>query len=112
MQMIVVKVQCRHLSLYQLLCSIVREGRVAFRWLSDPINSQGVNKQLTAAKAAMGGGRKGRRGTVFLTRCPPFVAAWVAGKAALGGGEELERSDDDDAEKLRMLPLYAHFRNG
>ena len=56
----------------------------------------------------MGGGR----GTVFLTRCPPFVAAWVAGKAALGGGEELERSDDDDAEKLRMLPLYAHFRNG
>ena len=77
------KLLCRHLLVYQLLCSIVREGRVAFRWLSDPINSQGVNKQLTAAEAAMGGGR----GTVFLTRCPPFVAAWVAGKAALGGEE-------------------------
>ena len=37
-------------------------------WLSDPINSQGVNKQLTAAAAAMGEGEENRFSDPFV-RC-------------------------------------------
>ena len=76
-------------------------GPALVGWLSDPINSQGVNKQLTAAMGKRGNGRRGRegeRGNRFSVPLP-LVAAWLGSRgkrrAALGVRREgaLERNE-------------------
>ena len=66
-----------------------RSTSLAVGRLSDPINSQGVNKQLTASGGGEGDGRgregakegrrEGRKGgrTVFLTRCLSLPHGWA-----------------------------------
>ena len=72
-----------------------RSERVAVGWLSDPINSQGVNKQLTAAMGERGrkeGGKEGERGNRFSVPLP-LVAAWLGSREKRRAALEVRRKE-------------------
>ena len=84
-----------------------RSERVAVGWLSDPINSQGVNKQLTAAMGERG---KEGEGTVFLFRCLWLPHGWAGSRGKRRAALGVRRKERQSA--MRSVLMLRRFGTG